>query len=88
MNLCKKLNKNKVHDLDYSIEKIGIEVNLSHSSLFSMNKNIQHSNLIDIDAHIKIIHINSTHTKLLRLFKTFLPLRIDVIKQLMFQIYS
>jgi len=67
MNLSKKLNKNKVNDLDYSIEKIRIEVHPSHSSVFSMNKNIQHSNLIDIDAHVKIIHIDSSHIKLLRL---------------------
>jgi len=40
MNLCKKLNKNKVKDLDDSIEKIGIGVNPSHSFVFSMNKNI------------------------------------------------
>jgi len=39
INLYKKLNKNKVNDLDYSIKKIGIGVNLSHSSVFSMNKN-------------------------------------------------
>jgi len=38
MNLCKKLNKNKVNDLDDSIEKIGIEVNPSHSFVFSVDE--------------------------------------------------
>jgi len=33
----RNLNKNKVNDLDDSIAKIRIEVNPSHSSVFSMN---------------------------------------------------
>jgi len=38
--ICKKLNKSKVNYLDESIGKIEIGVNPSHSSTFSMNKNI------------------------------------------------
>jgi len=48
---------------------IGIEVNPSNSSIFWINKNIQYSYLIDIDAtkKEKIIHIDSSNMKLLRL---------------------
>jgi len=51
---------------DISIEKIGNGVNPYHSSVL-WNKNIQYSILIDIDAHIKVIYIDSSHIKLLTL---------------------
>ena len=61
-----------------------------------MNKNIQCSNLIDIDAHIKVIYIDSSRIKLLRLspksshiYKNILIIKNTyVIKQLKFQINS
>ena len=40
MNLFKKINKNKVNDLDDSIEKIGIGVNPSHSSVYEFSWSI------------------------------------------------
>jgi len=44
----KKLNKNKENDLDDSIEKIGIGVNHSHSSVFSMNRTYNISSLLTL----------------------------------------
>jgi len=56
----------KINEQKNSIEKIGNEINPSHSSIFWMNKNIQYSNLNYIDVHIKIIYIDSSYIKLLR----------------------
>jgi len=42
-----KLKSNKLQNL---VNKIGIEFNLSHIFIFSINKNIYCSKLLDIDA--------------------------------------
>jgi len=60
------MNWFKIYDYKNFIERIGIEVNLFHSFVFLINKNIHHSYLIDIDATKKVIHIDSSNMKLLR----------------------
>ena len=42
-------------------------VNPSHLYVFWMNKNIQYFNMIVIDAHSKVIYIDSSYIKLLKL---------------------
>jgi len=49
--------------------KLRLRVLPSHSYVFF--KILEYSVLVDIDTHIKIIHIDSSHTKLLREFPKY-----------------
>jgi len=60
---CKNVNKEKQRVVD-SIGKIGIEVILLTLLYFEKHNNIL--SLIDIDARIKFIYIDSSHIKLFR----------------------
>ena len=65
------INKKTDKELIVSIGKIGIRFHLSHSHVCILINMSILSFLIEIDARIKIIYIDSSHIKSLRMFPNY-----------------